>query len=97
VIRVKDTGIGMTAEQVTRLFEDFMQADTSTTRRYGGTGLGLAISQRFCLMMGGLITAESEPARGSTFIVHLPAEAPLSEAEVKAPRRAAPRGTAAVA
>ena len=72
VIRVKDTGIGMTAEQASRLFEDFMQADSSTTRRYGGTGLGLAISQRFCRMMGGVITAESEPARGSTFIVSLP-------------------------
>jgi signal transduction histidine kinase len=97
VIRVKDTGIGMTAEQASRLFEDFMQADTSTTRRYGGTGLGLAISQRFCRMMGGVITAESEPARGSTFIVSVPADAPKPESDIDAPRRAAPRGTAAVA
>jgi signal transduction histidine kinase len=97
VIRVKDTGIGMTAEQSSRLFEDFMQADSSTTRRYGGTGLGLAISQRFCRMMGGVITAESEPARGSTFIVSLPADAPTLESDIDAPRRPAARGTAAVA
>jgi signal transduction histidine kinase len=97
VIRVKDTGIGMTAEQTSRLFEDFMQADSSTTRRYGGTGLGLAISQRFCRMMGGVVTAESEPARGSTFIVSLPADAPTLESDIDAPRRPASRGTAAVA
>jgi signal transduction histidine kinase len=97
VIRVKDTGIGMTAEQASRLFEDFMQADTSTTRRYGGTGLGLAISQRFCRMMGGVITAESEPARGSTFIVSLPADAPQPEPDNDAPRRAASRGAVAAA
>jgi signal transduction histidine kinase len=97
VIRVKDTGIGMTAEQASRLFEDFMQADTSTTRRYGGTGLGLAISQRFCRMMGGVITAESEPARGSTFIVSLPVEAPQPEPDNDASRRAASRGAVAAA
>ncbi|HET9448970.1 MAG TPA: ATP-binding protein, partial [Steroidobacteraceae bacterium] len=96
-IRVKDTGIGMTAEQTSRLFEDFMQADSSTTRRYGGTGLGLAISQRFCRMMGGVITAESEPARGSTFIVSLPAEAPKAESDIDATRIPASRGAAAVA
>jgi signal transduction histidine kinase len=97
VIRVKDTGIGMTAEQASRLFEDFMQADSSTTRRYGGTGLGLAISQRFCRMMGGVITAESEPARGSTFIVSLPVDAPQPEPDNDAPRRAASRGAVAAA
>ena len=96
VIRVRDTGIGMTAEQASRLFEDFMQADTSTTRRYGGTGLGLAISQRFCRMMGGVITAESEPARGSTFIVSLPADAP-TDPDTDAPRRAPSRGAVAAA
>jgi signal transduction histidine kinase len=97
VIRVKDTGIGMTAEQTSRLFEDFMQADSSTTRRYGGTGLGLAISQRFCRMMGGVITAESEPAFGSTFIISLPADAPRSESDIDATRHTTSRGAAAVA
>ncbi len=73
VIRVTDSGIGMTAEQMDRLFEAFAQADSSTTRRFGGTGLGLAISRRFCRMMGGDITVESQAERGSTFTVRLPA------------------------
>jgi len=74
VFRVSDTGIGMAAEQVKRLFEPFSQADSSTTKKYGGTGLGLAISRRFCQMMGGDIAIESEPGRGSTFIVRLPVD-----------------------
>ncbi len=72
-ICVSDTGIGMTPEQMTRLFQEFSQADAATTRKYGGTGLGLALSQRLCRMMGGDITVESEPGRGSTFTMRLPA------------------------
>ncbi len=72
IFSVVDTGIGMTPEQVERVFKPFVQADTSTTRRYGGTGLGLSISQRFCEMMGGSILAESILGSGSTFKVCLP-------------------------
>jgi signal transduction histidine kinase/ActR/RegA family two-component response regulator len=72
---VADTGIGMTAEQQDRLFEDFAQADSSTARRYGGTGLGLAITRRLVHMMGGDVTVASEPGKGSRFTVRLPAGA----------------------
>jgi signal transduction histidine kinase len=68
---VADTGIGMTSEQMGKLFQEFSQASSSTARKYGGTGLGLAISKRFCQMMGGNITVESEPGRGSTFTIRL--------------------------
>ena len=73
-IAIADTGIGMTPEQMGKLFQEFSQADASTTRKYGGTGLGLAISKRFCQMMGGDITVESEPGKGSVFTVRLPRE-----------------------
>jgi signal transduction histidine kinase/pSer/pThr/pTyr-binding forkhead associated (FHA) protein len=72
--RVSDTGIGMTSEQVGRLFQAFSQADASTSRKYGGTGLGLVISLRFCQMMGGTITVESEPNSGTVFTVKIPAQ-----------------------
>jgi signal transduction histidine kinase len=70
---VSDTGIGMTEEQLGRLFEAFSQAEASTRSRFGGTGLGLAISRHFCRMMGGDLTVSSVYAQGSTFTVQLPA------------------------
>jgi len=73
--QVKDSGIGMSQAQLTKVFEAFTQADSSTTRKYGGTGLGLAITKKFCEMLGGSITVESELGQGTTFSVRLPLRA----------------------
>jgi PAS domain S-box-containing protein len=73
---VTDTGIGMSAEQQARLFENFVQADASTTRRFGGTGLGLAITRRFAEMMGGDVAVQSSPGQGATFTLRLPLVGP---------------------
>ncbi len=72
--RVADTGIGMTPEQIDKLFQPFVQADASTSRKYGGTGLGMTITQLFTKMMGGEISVASEPGAGTTFTLLLPAE-----------------------
>jgi signal transduction histidine kinase len=72
---VSDTGIGMTAEQQAKLFEEFSQADATTAQRFGGTGLGLAITRKLARMMGGDVTVTSEPGKGSVFIVRLPGDA----------------------
>ena len=76
---VSDTGIGMTPEQQARVFEEFAQADSSTTRKYGGTGLGLPISRRLCRMMGGDMEVISEPGVGSTFTARLPSTLDLAQ------------------
>ena len=82
---VTDTGIGMTEQQVGKVFEDFAQADSSTARRFGGTGLGLSISRRFCRMMGGDISVRSSAGVGSTFTIDLPVHVSETAAEDNAP------------
>ena len=74
-LAVADTGIGLSAEQQAKLFQDFTQADSLTARRYGGTGLGLALSRKLARMMGGDVTAASEPGKGSVFTMRLPGRA----------------------
>ena len=78
-----DTGIGMTAEQMGKLFEEFSQAEASTARQYGGTGLGLAITRKLCRMMGGDVIVASELGKGSVFTIRLPAgtAAPAASSE----------------
>jgi signal transduction histidine kinase/CheY-like chemotaxis protein len=71
--RITDTGIGLSADQIVKLFQDFTQADASTTRKFGGTGLGLALTRRFCQMMGGDVTVHSKPSEGCIFTIKLPA------------------------
>ena len=82
VFAVADTGMGMSAEQLAKLFQRFTQADSSTTRRFGGTGLGLSLTKAFADMLGGVVTVASEPGRGTTFTLALPATyaAPAVEA-----------------
>jgi hypothetical protein len=87
--RVVDTGIGMTPEQIDKLFQPFVQADASTSRKYGGTGLGMTITQHFTKMMGGEISVTSEPGAGTTFTVLLPTEFKASPpSEVSRPEAA---------
>lgn len=85
IFTVVDTGVGMTEDQCAKVFESFVQADSSITRKFGGTGLGLSISKKFALALGGDITVNSEPGVGSTFTITLPAEArgdvPMLEVE----------------
>jgi DNA-binding response OmpR family regulator/two-component sensor histidine kinase len=80
IFTVRDTGIGMTPEQLAKIFQPFTQADANTTRQFGGTGLGLTITQRFCRMMGGDVSVQSARGLGTTFIIRIPAEvAPAKE------------------
>jgi len=84
--KVADTGIGMTEAQLGQLFKAFSQADTTTTKRFGGTGLGLAITKHFCLILGGDVTVESEPGKGSSFTITLPDRTAEEAAASLAPR-----------
>ncbi|MHC5080675.1 MAG: PAS domain-containing sensor histidine kinase, partial [Planctomycetota bacterium] len=79
--QVRDTGIGLKPDQLERFFQAFEQADVSTTRKFGGTGLGLAITHRLCRMLGGEIRVESEPERGATFEIRIPAASPAENGQ----------------
>ena len=87
-IEVKDTGIGIRKEKMQKIFESFTQADTSTTRKYGGTGLGLTISKSLAELMGGYLTVESEPAKGSSFTLHLVLQVANERPEIQLPKKA---------
>jgi CheY-like chemotaxis protein/anti-sigma regulatory factor (Ser/Thr protein kinase) len=88
IMSVSDTGIGIPEDKLDYVFEEFSQADSSTTRNYGGTGLGLAISKRFCQMLGGDITVTSKPGVGSVFTISLPSMLP--GADLPAPTQSQP-------
>jgi signal transduction histidine kinase len=95
-IQVRDTGIGISRDDLPKLFHDFGQATTSTSKTYGGTGLGLAVSQTLCAMLGGGISVESTPKRGSCFTIHIPASLTVEDADLgplvdEATRQAADR------
>jgi signal transduction histidine kinase/CheY-like chemotaxis protein len=94
VFRVTDSGIGMTPEQIGRLFQAFTQADSSTTRNFGGTGLGLTITRHFCTMLGGGVDVESTPGVGSTFTIRLPLGGPAAQAPAAAGERPVISGSA---
>jgi PAS domain S-box-containing protein len=96
VFSVSDTGIGIPADKFDHIFEEFAQADDSTTRQYGGTGLGLPLSRRLCRLMGGELSVTSEAGVGSTFTIEIPAGVPAA-AEATAPEPKAPPGTEAEA
>ncbi len=80
---ISDTGIGMTKDQIGKLFHAFSQADSSTTRKYGGTGLGLVITKQFCQLLGGDVSVTSEFGKGSTFTIHLPTKVKLVNSEAE--------------
>jgi len=92
-LAVSDTGIGIPADKIDHVFDEFTQADDSTTRDYGGTGLGLAISRRFCELLGGSLKAASETGKGSTFTIRIPALLPGTKSQTPSAGTPAITGT----